>query len=99
MKNLMIGLMLLSTTSVFAQKMKYENLPVVKMFVTSADVATQVEAKHEKDQKEALEELRRHVEVSLGRQYIEGKCTAPVKESFNNPGFAQRSSTCSVSFL
>ena len=99
MKSLMIGLMLLSTTSVFAQKMKYENLPVVKMYVTSADLVNQVGTKHEKEQKEALEELRRHVEVTLGRQYIEGKCSVPVKETFNNPGFAQRSSTCSVSFL
>lgn len=99
MKNLIIGLVLISTTSVFAQKLTYENLPVVKTFVTSTDLANQVDAKHEHKQKEALEELRRHVESTLGRQYIAGKCSSIVKEKFNNPGFASRSSTCSVSFL
>ena len=99
MKTLLIGLVLVSTTSVFAQKIKYENLPVVKLNVTSVDLANQVEAKHEQQMKEALEELRRHVEITLGRQYVEGKCSTPVAETFNNPGFAQRSSTCSVSFL
>jgi hypothetical protein len=99
MKNLIIGLVLLSTTCAFAQKMTYENLPVVKTFVTSTDLASQVDSKHEQRQKEALEELRRHVESTLGRQYITGKCSSVVKERFNNPGFASRSSTCSVSFL
>jgi len=99
MKKLIIGFVLLSTTSVFAQKMTYENLPVVKMFVTSTDRANQVDSKHEQRQKETLDELRRHVEITLGRQYIEGKCSAPVKETFDNPGFAQRSSTCFVSFI
>lgn len=99
MKNIIIGLVLLSTTSVFAQKMTYENLPVVKIFITSVDRVNQVDAKHEQRKKETLEELRRHVEDILGRQYIEGKCSASVKETFDNEGFAQRSSTCDVSFL
>ncbi len=99
MKNLMIGLVLLSTTTAFAQKITYENLPVVKTFISSTDLTNQVVAKHEQRKKETLEDLRRHVEDTLGRQYIEGKCSASVKEAFDNPGFAQRSSTCSVSFL
>ncbi len=99
MKNFIIGLVLLSTTSVFAQKMTYENLPVVKIFISSVDRLSQVDAKHEQRKKETLEELRRHVEDTLGRQYIEGKCSASVKEVFENPGVAQRSSTCFASFL
>jgi hypothetical protein len=99
MKKLLIGIVLVSTTSVFAQKIKYENLPLVKMFVSSVDLESQVDGKHEQRQKEALEELKRHVEINLGRQYIDSKCSTPLKETFNNPGFAQRSSTCSVSFL
>jgi len=99
MKKLFICLVVLSSTSVFAQKLSYENLPRVKVTVSSADITSRVDARHEQKQKEALDELKAHVESSLNRQVIEAKCSAPVKEQFNNPNFSSRKSICSVSFL
>lgn len=99
MKKLIIGFVLLSTTSVFAQNLKYENLPRVEMRVYSADRVINVDAKHEQSRKQALEDLKAHVERTLGRQVIESKCDTPIKGTFDNDGFADRKSTCSVSFL
>jgi hypothetical protein len=99
MKKLIIGFVLLSTTSVFAQKLKYENLPRVEMSVYSVDRVSNVDTKHEQSRKQALDDLKAHVESTLGRQVIEAKCDTPLKDTFSNEGFAQRKSTCSVSFL
>lgn len=99
MKKLIIGMALLSTTSIFAQEIKYENLPRVEMRVYSVDKVTNIDAKHEQNQKRSLDDLKIHVENTLGRQVIEAKCGASVKGTFDNKEVLDKKSTCFVSFL
>ncbi len=99
MKRLLVTLVMLNTVSAFAQNLKYENLPRVQTFVSTVDKAASVSSKHIEDRKQALKDLRFHVEKELGRQVIEEKCDTPRKEKFNNEDAGSRSSTCSVSFL
>jgi len=99
MKNFIAALTLITATSAFAQQLTYENLPLVKLTVVSVDATNRVDAKHEQKKKEALEDLRVHVENTLGRQVIEAKCSSALTETFINKDFSQRKSICSVSFL
>lgn len=104
MKKLLVGLLALSSLSVFASDIRLSNLPKAEKSVftqgTIREVyndASNLKLRHSESEKSTLNELKTYVESELGRQVIEAKCES--QKGVDNGTKRGLESKCVVLFL